>query len=941
MAITFNNTRQASSNVGTVTQSANAYYVLASGPTFTARSLTVAADLFTDTAVTGDYYILKVQNSHNKPAGLVFNITTAMASTSHTITWEYRKTDSTWAAFSGVTDNTVGFTVVGTNSVTWTMPTDWGSNATAVNGTTGQIWLRARISASVAITEGGRTTNPLQIYDYAITVDGSADYASGTATAGSTTTIADNTKAWVVNELQNRGVYIHTGTNAGTYRRIISNTATVITILDTFDSAIDTTSQYTVGLNFEDIYQADVSGGWGVVTKAGSNSYIFACHLRFGLATFMDFERNIEFIQDFYFYVGEAHSNRYPMFLGWRPPILYGLNRGIFGCTIMSVRTTVNDNRGCGFTINDEYLFTAGNKFILRHEYPPTGSDGFIRTWFNNYHRYSVEDRWEGWRSVTFAKTTTPRTEIRKPTVVFGHSGYETPYGSMSELTGVYNASLSYFQTQSQNITFPEADFSLNAILGGSRYSAPMQYYAATGTTNLDDYKGNRFRPMIDVFNSTPNTFSTNWRNTLKGFVADEQGNLLANAKIQISDSLAQNRNTYLDFDGGDKVTAPNRATGNQLSGSTAFSIEAWVNQNGSGGGSYGRIVDKITGTTGYLLGSLSNVYRFQIYVNNTLYTSNTISSVNSNWSHVVAVWDGSTAKLYVNNTTGAGTATSGSPGDDSSRALYIGQRFAEDSGWDGQIRRVRLFRNKALSVSDVDTLWNDGNYEQNESSPVSGCTAEYNFTEGTGTTVADTVNGNTATLGATTTAPAWRDTNASLSSNAITAYTGTASSFLAPTTVTVGSSYSLTSQPSAATRLRLIVTNFRDTSSSSGANANVQITGTDADSNSIQEVVFLDEIRNGEYFTKQEFLTVNASGMFIVGWSGTLQVDNLGIIAPQKIISETWRTADDVNLLCADYNPIIIKISRPGYEPLTIKRDVYEKLDETFVLKKSVLDLT
>jgi len=947
MAITFNNARQASTNVGSISQSANAYYVLASGPTFTARSLTVAADLFTDTAVTGDYYLFKIQNSHNKPAGLIFDVTTAMASTSHTITWEYRKTDGTWASFAGVTDNTVGFTVVGSNSVTWTMPTDWGSNATAVNGITGQLWLRGRISASVAITEGGRTTNPLQIYDYAITVDGSADYTSGTATSGSTTTITDGGKAWAVNELQNRGVYIHTGTNAGQYRRIISNTATTITILDTYDVAIDNTSQYTVGLNFEDIYQASVSGGWGVVTKAGNHSYSFACQLRWGLATFTEFDTLVEFVQDFYFYCGEAHSNRYPMFLGWRPSSLYGLNRGFFGCTFISDRTTVNDNRGYGFAIADEYLFTAGNRFVLRHDYPPTGTDSFIRSWFYNFQRYSIDDRWEGWRSVTFPKTTNPRTELRKPTVIFGHSGYETPYASISEPTGIYNASLSYFQTQSQNLTFPDADFTPNAILGGSRYSSPMQWFGALGTTNLDDYKGNRFRLMLDVFGTTPNTGSTVWRNTLRGFVTDEYGNLLPNAKIQVSDSLTLNRKTMLEFDGAvgnnDTLIASNSSVGNQFSGSTSFSFEAWAYAHTAGGSALGRVLEKGTsGTVGYGIYITANNWTAFFVTSTGTKTSNTISAVYYAWHHLVAVWNGSTLILYVDNVATSAVAAAGTATDDSASSLYVGSTVTASRTFDGFIRRIRLFKNKALSVSDVATLWDSGNYTQNQASPVTGCTAEYNFTEGSGTTVADTSgNGVTANLGASTAAPLWRDTNTGLSSNAITAYTGTADSYLAPTTITVGNSYSLTSQPSVATRLRFVVSNFRDTSSSSGANANLLITGTDTDGNIIQELVYTESFQNGAYFTRNEFLTVNASGIFITGFSGTLSCDNLGIISPQKITSEVWRTPNDIDCLVADYNPIYIKVSRQGFQTLVIEKNLYEEQDLTIVLKKSVLDLT
>lgn len=942
MAITFNNSRQVSLNIGSVPQSAGVYYVLASGPTYTARSITVAADIFTDTAVVGDYFLVGILSGHSKPAGLVFDVATAIVAAAVTVVWEYRKTDGTWAAFSGVTDNTNNFTTVGVNSITWTMPTDWGTNATAINAITGRMWLRGRLSVATTLTEGGRTgSTPLSMYDYAITVDGSADYTSGTATSGTTTTITDSGKAWTTNELMGRGVWIHTGTNAGLYRRIISNTATTITILDIYPVAIDSTSQYVVGLNFEDIYQANVSGGWGVVTKSGAHSYGFSCNLRFGLAAFMDFEANVEFVQDFYFYCSDAHSIRYPFMLGWRLPPLYGVEKSAFGCIIMSNRTCPMDNRGYGFTQDDEFVFTAGNKFVLRHDYPLTG-EGFLRAWFSNRQKYSIDDLWEGWRSVIYPKTSTPRTEVRNPTVIFGHSGIETPNASMSGVRSIYNGSLGVFLTGSSNYTLTEYELTPNNQSGSLSYGSPMQYFGATGVHNIDDYKGNRFRPMIDVFGSTGNTFTTYLRNSVRALVTDEFGNALSGVKFSISDSLSLNRKTFLDFDGGDSITAPNSAVGNQFFGSTAYSVEAWIKQDGVGGSSYGRILDKITGANGFLLGSLSNSLRFAVFTGGTQYISNTVTQTGQAWHHVVGVWDGSTVKLYYDNTTGTATATVGSPGDDSSRELYIGQRFAMDSGWDGQIRRVRIFKNKALSAGDVDTLWNNGDYIQNQSSPVTGCTAEYNFTEGTGTTLTDTSsNAVTATLGTTTSTPTWRDTNAGLSSNSITANTGVMDAFLSATDVATGSYYSLTTQPTAPTTLRLVVQDFRDTGATAGLNANVSISGTDADGNAISDIIYIENIQVGTYFTKKEFLTVGASGIYVVGFSGSISVDNLGILSPQKVVTEVWRTPDDVNLLTTDYNPIVIKVSKPGFEPITIKKNIYERQDLVISLKKSRLNLT
>lgn len=948
MAISFNNIRQFSVNDGSATQSSSISYVLASGPTFTARSTTLAADMFTDTAVTGDYMAFRRQNGCSKVAGIRVDIATAMVTaTGHTITWEYRKTDGTWAAFAGVTDNTNNFTVVGQNSVTWTMPTDWGTNATAVNGFTGSIWWRARLTVNSTLSEGGRTAaTPWDVYDYSVRVDANHAYDSGTATSGTSSTLTDTAKAWTTNILQNRILRIHTGTGAGTNMVIKSNTATVITFIDTvwtsdarLELALDNTSQYTICANFEDLYQANVAGGWGVIAKAGSHSYAFSCWLNLDAGAFGDVMTNVEFTNDFYFYSTGAATNVYPHVLGWRLPKMYGLDKAIMGNTIISNRTCPMDNRSMGFSITTEYAFSGNNKYLLRADYPLTGTDGFIRVWFYNYHKESIGDTYEGWRSVVWPKSS-PKTEVRGLNVQDGYSGIEVPLAAFNGVNVTYAASLGVYLT-SANAALATGFKITPQNPTGNRYGSPVQWFALTVDANITDYQGSRFRLMGDVFGSTGNTGSAIMKYTFRALVTDEQGNLLSNAKVQISDSLAQNRKTYLDFDSGDKLTAPNSAAGNQLSGCTAFSIEAWINQNGAGGGSNGRIIDKVTGTVGYLISSLSNVLRFQIYVGGTLYTSNTITSINSNWTHVVAVWDGSTAKLYSNNVTAAGTATAGVVGDDTGRELFIGQRFAEDAGWDGQIKRIRIFRDKALSAGDVATLWNNGDYYQNEASPVTGCTAEYNFTEGSGTTVADTSgNAVTATLGATTTAPTWVDTNAGDTSNALTTTTGTEGAYLNASTLVATNRYSATNQPTSPTRLRVKLTNYAETSASASIPARIEISGTDVNDFVITEIVFFEEFRNGAFLTKQEFKTIAASGIFIQGTNGVVTIDNLGIITPQTITCERWRTPDDVNLKLTDFNPIIIKVSRPGFEPIIIKRNIFEPQNLVIALKKESICL-
>ncbi|MEO9294499.1 MAG: hypothetical protein ABI347_02750 [Nitrososphaera sp.] len=75
---------------------------------------------------------------------------------------------------------------------------------------------------------------------------------SGTATAGSSTTLTDGSKAWTINAYAGLGVKITGGTGSGQVRRIISNTSTALTISNGTDDGNqwgtnpDATSTYQI-----------------------------------------------------------------------------------------------------------------------------------------------------------------------------------------------------------------------------------------------------------------------------------------------------------------------------------------------------------------------------------------------------------------------------------------------------------------------------------------------------------------------------------------------------------------------------------------------------------------------------------------------------------------------------------------------------------------------
>lgn len=73
------------------------------------------------------------------------------------VVWEYWN-GSAWAALSGVTDSTTSLTVAGTNTVTFTMPTNWARSV--INGSASLYYLRARVTTVY-------TTNPLGTQGFA------------------------------------------------------------------------------------------------------------------------------------------------------------------------------------------------------------------------------------------------------------------------------------------------------------------------------------------------------------------------------------------------------------------------------------------------------------------------------------------------------------------------------------------------------------------------------------------------------------------------------------------------------------------------------------------------------------------------------------------------------------------------------------------------------
>jgi hypothetical protein len=80
------------------------------------------------------------------------------------------------------------------------------------------------------------------------------NFASGTATGGTSTTLVNSAKNWTTNQWTNFQVKISAGTGAGQIRTIASNTGTTITVGSAWTTAPDATSVYEIEGNDDFLY---------------------------------------------------------------------------------------------------------------------------------------------------------------------------------------------------------------------------------------------------------------------------------------------------------------------------------------------------------------------------------------------------------------------------------------------------------------------------------------------------------------------------------------------------------------------------------------------------------------------------------------------------------------------------------------------------------------
>jgi hypothetical protein len=208
------------------------------------------------------------------------------------------------------------------------------------------------------------------------------------------------------------------------------------------------------------------------------------------------------------------------------------------------------------------------------------------------------------------------------------------------------------------------------------------------------------------------------------------------------------------------KVTFPTTVH-NQISGSTAYSVEFYgrIDDMGRGSAGNGKIFYKLNGTTAGVSFQLYSTTPAPYYANTPNYgltvsideggttktttTTSTAFQIGLNHDFIFSWTSGSAPHIYVDGVEASYSSTTPvtTPSNDTSVNAVLGNNSSGTAGFSGSFRRLNIWNNYALTSSDATSLSGGGSAAQ---SP----TGSYLFTEGTGTATADSSgNGNTATI--------------------------------------------------------------------------------------------------------------------------------------------------------------------------------------------------
>jgi hypothetical protein len=190
-----------------------------------------------------------------------------------------------------------------------------------------------------------------------------------------------------------------------------------------------------------------------------------------------------------------------------------------------------------------------------------------------------------------------------------------------------------------------------------------------------------------------------------------------------------------------------------QIFGSTAYSVTATINAQSGGAGGGGRILANTGDVTidirciGVSGNTCELTAKVDFGVGTDAVATTTGAVIKFGTKHNIAFVfnedSDNKIKLYVDGVLASlstDTAGVGTIDDDSSDSKIIGNLSAGDRTFGGQIFDMAIYRNKALSASEVLSIHNGG--------AKTGATAHWDMSDGSGSTLTDIVGSNDGTFG-------------------------------------------------------------------------------------------------------------------------------------------------------------------------------------------------
>ena len=180
-----------------------------------------------------------------------------------------------------------------------------------------------------------------------------------------------------------------------------------------------------------------------------------------------------------------------------------------------------------------------------------------------------------------------------------------------------------------------------------------------------------------------------------------------------------QNPSAYpssLSFDGNDYIDYGNDSS---LSPTSQLSVSVWVNNTGTGTGSFPCVISNVSSSTnngGFVLSKNSNKWKFYLDTTGSsgwVIAESDGSVVSNVWQHLCVTWNGTTVIMYLNGQAQTTTASASQIVYNADTKTIIGEYAG--SYFNGSISNVQIF-NTALTdgtggtVNQIETLYNSGN---------------------------------------------------------------------------------------------------------------------------------------------------------------------------------------------------------------------------------------